>query len=128
MSYSIEKLPDDPIVILTTNVDNTPQPDLATVYAQLTTILDQSTEPITIIQDLRQLENADWDAIIRSASASIDFHKHPHLGMALMVTTDELYKVATAGLDSEVFGYQKVLIFDSIESAVAYARENQGGN
>jgi hypothetical protein len=53
VSYSIKKLPADPIVILTANADDASQPDLATVYAQLKTMLDQSTETITIIQDVQ---------------------------------------------------------------------------
>ncbi len=125
MSYSIKKLPAEPIVILTANADAASQSDLETVYEQLKTILDQSTEALTIIQDVQQLPNADLDAIMRSASASVDFHKHPHMGTSIMVTTSTIYKMAAQGLDSNFFANQKVMIFDSMEAALAYARKNR---
>jgi hypothetical protein len=124
MSYSIEKLSTNPIVILTANVDAAPQPDLAAVYAQLKMILDQSTEPLTIIQDVRRVENVDLDTIIRNASDSLAFYKHPHMGMSIIVTSSEIFKAAAEGLNSNIFNNQKVMIFDTIESAIAYAREN----
>ncbi len=125
-TYSVEKLPGEPIVISTAFPDWNAFDYMEPFMKDLIHLIDQAEE-----QDLYYVINlAAWSPklpeIVQAANAAgrggNTILHHPKIRKLLIVTQMKLVEIAGHGLNSDLFGKLPVAIFTSLEDAIAEAR------
>ncbi|MBN1310910.1 MAG: hypothetical protein JXB30_05765 [Anaerolineae bacterium] len=127
LTYAVEKLQDEPIVIVKLLEADELQPSMPTTGADVVAVLDTVSEPVFLILDLGDIK-ISLDHLISSTHRTVGIDKfltHPNVREILDVTTNPMLKLAAKGLASKAFGNIKAQIFDTVEDALAYAREQQ---
>ncbi|NDJ77922.1 MAG: hypothetical protein GYB65_16860 [Chloroflexi bacterium] len=122
--YTIEKLIDQPVIVLTVQKDYDVQRDMPTSRVDLVRILDTLDEPVFYVLDLSRL-TVSFDDIMQGAALGArgegaSWH-HPKLRDILWVTDEQVIKVAVEGLKSDAFGHLNIKLFGSVDDAVDYA-------
>jgi len=129
MSYTIEKMPDEPIIFVKTGADFSVSAEIDPLNTELIALFDAAAEPLYYIVDVREISLSVTDAIYAAtAVARTDnaVFRHPNLAHAIIVTESSLAKMSARGLDSEVFGHLKVTVVQTPEEAFAYVRSQTG--
>jgi hypothetical protein len=125
VSYTIRKAPDAPAVILTVETRHILE-DMRGFDQPLTDLLDAQAERVFLIADLTglaiSLEDLTVGATVIGRSPAARLH-HPNVRENLLVTHDGLIKLAAAGLRSATFGSARVRVFETVEQALDYCRE-----
>jgi len=125
MSFTIQKAPDLPVVILSVETRHILE-ELEGFDAPLTELLDAQTQPVFLVADLTGMAISLDDltvgasAIGRTPAARLH---HPSVRENLIVTRDGMMKLAVAGLRTATFGSAAVRVFDTVEQALDYCRE-----
>ena len=124
MSYSIEKIADAPIVIFVHAGQAAADMDEA-INAVVAT-LDAQTAPVFLISDLRGLavgvDDLTKGANMATRGAGSMMH-HRNVRETLLVSDQNLMRLAAQGLSNAAFGNVKVRVFETTEQAVTYCRE-----
>jgi hypothetical protein len=126
-NYSVEKLPDEPIVISTAFPEWRAMTEWDPFFNDFIACIDACTEPVYYIGNLTEYRPDVQDVIIAANNAtrsakSILFH--PNVKQFLLVTKMKLVEMAGNGLRSSTFGSVNIVIFSSLEEALAHARRN----
>ncbi|NDJ75069.1 MAG: hypothetical protein GYB65_02325 [Chloroflexi bacterium] len=129
-TYYLEKLPNEPIVIVTMTAEFDTQRDLSPgnpkAYNYFEANPDGITAPVFFINDFSAatltLEDLIFGATVTSRSAKSVYH-HPLVREVIMIPSSDLHKAAAEGLRSDVFGNVALQIIDTLEEALAYARQ-----
>jgi hypothetical protein len=128
MSYSLQKLPGESIVIFTAGKDFDMAQEVASAATDANKLLDGlPDEQIVYINDMSQMPSLNLDGAIVGASEtgrgqSPIFH-HPKMRMLLIITKDPLLKMAVHGLDSSIYGNIHAEIVDTLDQALKVARK-----
>lgn len=125
LSYTIEKLPDEPIVIQTIRSDDTvvEAPDSIDTMSEL---LEAQGEPVFLIYDVSGATFTLDDILAGSNQASRSekpILKHPKIREIIVVSASELIKLAAKGLSAPIFGHVAIRVFETLEGALAYCRQ-----
>lgn len=127
MPVSIHKLEDAPIVVSHAIQDDTDVIEhTIAVNAAIAAVLDQQTEKVFLIMDLRDISLEFGDLIqvaTLSARGPDNLLHHPNIRENLFVLRDGLLRMAVKGLDNVMFGLLQTRTFDTVEEAVSYCRE-----
>ncbi len=127
-SYTLEKLPGEPIILGITNGTWEAEVDIPMWAEELYRILDSLDGLAFYIGDLRRGRPWTLDEAIRTASAVARGNKpvfhHPNVKEALIVTKDTLVNLGAKGLQSDIFGNVRIKVFGTIEAAFEYARSH----
>lgn len=124
MSYTVEKLPDAPIVIFV----HTGQAaaDMDEAISAVVDMLDAQIQPVFLISDLRGLA-VRVDDLTKGANMATrgpgSMMNHRNVRETLLVTDQNFMRLASQGLRTDTFGNIKVRAFETPEQAVAYCRE-----
>jgi hypothetical protein len=127
LTYSVEKLQDEPIVIVKLLEIDQLQTSMPTSGTEVIAILDAVSEPVFLILDFGDIK-ISLDTIISSTNRTVRVDKfltHPNVHEILDVTTNAMLRLAAKGLASKAFGNVKTRIFDTVADALAYARAPQ---
>ncbi len=125
MPYTIEVLPGEPILVEVWQKDFEMGSHAAKFLTDITKVLDEAQEPMTNIVDMR-LASVGLDDVILGANLATRltaFTKHPKLRRSIFVTTSKMIALAARGLNSPVFGNRQVYVCDTVEEAIAKARQ-----
>ena len=82
-------------------------------------------EPIYYIYDLSEAQLNLAEVVIganRGAGSSSSTLRHPIVKEVLVITRSSLIKLAAKGLNTEVFGFVPVSVFETLDEALEYAR------
>lgn len=132
MPTYVEALPGEPILIVhsemsTDDLMKSTQESIAII----TEALDQQTEPVFLISDVREITMSLEDIIqVMSAIArgQNPMVRHPNIrDYVTVLAADRLIRMATKGLESATFGKISVHMFDTLEDALAYCRRQIAG-
>jgi hypothetical protein len=122
---TFNKLPDEPILILTLSGSSTDLSDPEQSHNQLHSFLDSISEPVFLILDMSNAQ-LGLDDLMRGASDAFrgdnPTFKHPNIREVLQVSDDPTLELAAEGMNSAVFGNIKIRLFETLEDALAYAR------
>jgi hypothetical protein len=124
---TIETIPGAPIIIVHAipAVDDIMKETVEAI-ALITAVLDNQTEKVFLIMDLKDI-SMDLDDVVHVASVSARGSNallhHPNIRENISVLNDGFIKMAARGVRSATFGQIKVYVFDSVEEALAYCRE-----
>jgi hypothetical protein len=124
MSYSIEKLPNEPIIVQILNEDYTFGGEASPSMKELTQLLDAQPEPIWLIMDMSAV-TLSLDDAIQAASMATEQHKllkHRNTRESILVTDKRLIKLMAQGMNNPIFGNIVLKTFDLRSAALAYAR------
>ena len=126
MSYSLELLPDEPILIITLHESYNHERDFEAYLNEAVVLLDSLDRPVYSITDITHIKVnifqdfiTGFNQVFRGQGATIN---HPNIDKVIIVSTDKLMKLGAKGLNSATFGFLSVPVFDTPEEALTYAR------
>jgi hypothetical protein len=121
-TFTIEKLPDEPIIVVWLSEDWNEESGSSRVVQQLRELLDSSEEKVFYIGDVRNLRYTISE-LIQSAQVISKLLKHPNIIESMMVVEgNPLIKLATEGLKTDVFGNVPVSVYETVDEALTCAR------
>ncbi len=122
---TFNKLPDEPIVIVTLSGSSAELSDTERDPTQLHSLLSIVSEPVFLILDMSGAQ-LSLNELMRGASGAFrgdtPTFRHPNIRELIQVSNDPTLEIAAKGLDSEVFGNIKIQLFQTLGEALAYAR------
>ena len=124
MPYSLELLlPEEPILIGTINDSFSLRDDLDPFLNELASILVALDQPVYYIHNVLDFKVNVFQDFLVAASKTFrgetSIINHPNL-IPVIVTTDQLMKLAIKGINSEIFGNLDFPVFETLEEARAY--------
>ena len=128
MPTEFKKLPDEPIVIVTLPTDYNLSVELPKVMPVYMNFLNSATTPVFWIVDARN-SPLSGEEIVRGAElvarGEHPLYHHPNIRKVIYVTSNKIMKMAVAGMENEVFGGLTIKVFDDLDEALKFARENK---
>jgi hypothetical protein len=125
MKFTVERLPDEKIVVFTFGKDYQPGKDSAEMVQAIAGKLGADEKGVYVVYDARDLKMSFGDLVIamanqaqKAAGTMADARMHP-----VAVGTSEMLKLGAAAFQQEQYGKISIPMFDSIDSALKYARE-----
>lgn len=127
MIYRIEEHATLPALIATWDKDFEFMRDARDYSADIRERLNARQSPIFYIMNISLWTNMPFSDLLEASSIAArgkdaNFHNPMNAG-TLMVTTDPAVKISANGLKSDAFGNANVLIFSTLEDALAYVSE-----
>jgi hypothetical protein len=126
MPNTFKLLPDEPILLQLLGDDFDYSVDMLRDLERLLNILDQLSQPVFYIIDVRQMSLTLDDLIAAAGTATqqAKVFKHPNIRETIIVTESRMIALSAKGLNSPIFGNIKFKVFGSVEEALDYARRN----
>ncbi len=128
MPTEFKKLPDEAIVIVTLPNDYNLAAELPVVMPKYLSFLDSTPTPVYWIVDARnaplKVEEIVFGASL-VASGEHPLYRHQNIRQVIYVTSNEIMKLAAKGMQNEVFGRISIKLFDDLDEALKYTRENK---
>jgi hypothetical protein len=130
MADNTRKLEGEAIIVRTFPASYDMREDGPADVARLVELLDAQDEPAFVIMDGHEARLSVDEVIVGASQATRGesaVFRHPKLREVILVTTSGLLRLASRGLNSEVFGHVTVKAFDTLEEALAYCRQELAG-
>lgn len=125
-AFTIEKLPNELIVIITENAAYTPTEHFGQLKNAAIAEVVRFDRPGYIIDIANN--NYDFDGILLAVEGlrveGEALRRLPHYRGMLVVTADQEIKAIYAGMASQMFGGLIFRVFDTLDEALDYARAN----
>ncbi len=128
MYYDLRKLPDSPAIIGTWYegfkfVEHGPQ-----FGQEARALFDEQKEPVFYVLDLSQMHTISIEGMIEVAhTGSKDLtsaHRHPMNRKTILISKESLVKLAVKGVSSVTFGNMNIGLFETLEEALDYIKNN----
>ena len=126
MAYSLEKLPNEPIIIVSIGGDFDVANDWELLMKELNALLNAQHEPAFYVTDARHAELGMDDIVAianLSARGSKPLLKHANIRETLVVTTSTFLKMAAKGLSNVTFGNVAIKTFENVDACLRYCRQ-----
>jgi len=123
MSYIIEVLPDEPIILMDVADFNVVK-DLQPYFDEILALLEAQTEKVALITDARHIKITFSDIVegLAKITQGNILASHPNTGQIIVVSGSVLSRMAAKALSQSQYGGVSVLIFETVEEALAAAR------
>lgn len=126
MSFKVEKLPDEPIIVATIHEDYDLVNEIPLSDRAVRDILQTVDEPQSyIIHFELQLS---FDEILLGATkvarGQDPLWHHPYIKQVILVSNDASMKISAAGMSADMFGNLNIQVFETLEDALDYVRSN----
>lgn len=122
---TIDKLPGEPIVILTLSGSSSELKDREQERAKFVSIIETVSEPVFLILDMSDAD-LSFDEIAEGASGAYrgdnPLFKLLNIRQILQVSTDPALELAAKGMNTEIFGNVEVKQFETLDEALVHAR------
>lgn len=123
MSFSIELLPDEPILFQVWDEDYSVKDEAEENIRQIRELLDSATEPVFFINDMRFV-HLTLDDIIIGANATgrgeAPVFQHPNIREVVFISESKLLELGARGMKSATFGNVDIKVFKTPEEALAH--------
>ena len=130
MSYRLEMLPDEPIVLIPTPEDFKVGVDIPAATDEFYRFMENAEQDVYLIVDVTHykvnVEDMLSGASMAARGGTALFH-HPRIYKILIVTPQKLAAVSAKGMNSAPFGFPRVEPFPTMEEALAEARAHPPG-
>lgn len=124
-TYTTTKLPGEPIITVTIHEGYDLQRDIAASTATGIALLDQQTEPVTYIVDLRNFP-MDFEKVLRGTSVTAgsehSLYRHPMIRQLIFVSEQLIIDLSAQGLKNDAFGNINARVFKTMDDALKHAR------
>jgi hypothetical protein len=125
MPFTIEKLPDEPIVFVTMSNPFDVKQDVPQFAHQLQAIFDAEPGPLWDVTDVRGL-SVDFSDMVRGMSmvtrGELAVLRHPKVRRFAIVASNNLILIAAKALGQQQYGAIPVTICESLDEAFAVVR------
>ncbi|NDJ53851.1 MAG: hypothetical protein GYB68_12320 [Chloroflexi bacterium] len=128
MSFTLEILANEPILLVKVSPDFVPKLHAADSARQETELLDGLEQPVYRLVDLLDMQTFDLEDLVVSADVSarrpdaIDLH--PNIIKNVYVTQSPIQQQALRGMANEIFGSIEVVIVETREEALAWIHQH----
>jgi hypothetical protein len=125
MSFKVEKLADEPIMITTFEGAFDVRRDGAEIVRQMRSFLDAATVPLYMVDNMIDIKLSFSDlvgALAMATRGETDIVNHPKLRRIVIVTSSDIVKFGTTALKQAQYGGKEVAIYTSMEDALAAIR------
>jgi len=124
MSYTLEKLPNEPIILDILNADYNRAADAQPHLNDLFALLEVQPTPVFLIFDISEVTFSFDDILqgIKLATKQYQVFKHPKIQENIFVTSARFMKLASEGMHNPIFGGLSLRTIDTRAAALAYAR------
>jgi hypothetical protein len=128
MPFKIDKLPDEPIIVVAVIHPMDIKVDIGPYTDDLIRVLDESPEPLYEIMDARPVKLSFGELVnaLAIATRSDDakrINKHPKLGAWILVIDSDLLRIGANALGQDQYGGRNVPVFRTVDEALSYARQ-----
>ena len=122
MSFSVEKVAVDPIIVTTLCEDYRVMDELPACDQAVLDIIETTDEPQFLVVEVCTYFSMDEMiyALNRQTHPETGLWRHPGLRGVAFATSDEAMKMAAKGLNTEAFHYMEIEVFDTVDEAVDY--------
>jgi hypothetical protein len=126
MSYTLEKLPGEPILLNVLSETYDIGRDASASTEQLLDLLDTMDTPTFLIVDVRKLRLSFGDMVgglgflTRGEAATF---RHPNIREVVAVTTSDLLGMGAKALEQMQYGGLRSSVFETLDEALAYVRD-----
>ncbi len=118
MSFNVEKLPGEPVIITTINEDYVLTTELAQSNRAAMDLLEASDEPLFLIVDIHT--SLDFEEVMTGANS--EMWLHPNIRQTILVTPDPTVHMAVQGMTTAAFGNLNIVAFDTLDAALKHVR------
>lgn len=133
MAYTIDKLPDEPVLVFNQDPVFDPNQSVPQTVADVAAALDAQPGPVFMIYNIGAM-SIELDDLIQAASragrgaqgSSAVLH-HPNVRENVYVVSHPVVRMAVKGLESATFGRARVILFATLDEALAYCRGKLAG-
>lgn len=129
MTYTITKLPEEPIIVATGHADFSIS-EAADMMEEAYRLLDAQTEPVYYVSDISSI-HLSLDDVLQGSSLVTRGQKpvllHPHILQNVFVASSSFLRMAAKGLSSPVFGGKPIYVCETLDDGLAYCRGNHAG-
>ncbi|MBN1565574.1 MAG: hypothetical protein JXA10_17145 [Anaerolineae bacterium] len=127
MSFSIEQLPDEPIVLVTLGADYEAEIDTPEIARQFGPLVESVGAPVKLVIDVRPaFQRATMNNITNGMVLAVESDppllRHPLMDELIFVAVTDVMKHVADGFRSPQFGAINVKLFQMYDQALAYAR------
>ena len=129
MSSTIEMMENGTALVVSLGSDFNFAREGEAQFAQIAAILNQQTEPVFYIVDVRELDitfDETLALINRVARGEDSLLRHPNIKEIIYVISNSFQRAVAEGLDSEWFGNLKVKLVYSLDEGLDHIRSQQG--
>jgi hypothetical protein len=128
MPTEFKKLDNEPIVVVTLPKEYNLAAELPKLLPRYLSLLDASPEQLYWIVDARN-SPLTMEEIVTGASlvarGEHPLYHHPNIRQVIYVTSNQIMRLAAEGMKNEVFGRVNIKLFDDLDEALTYTRENK---
>jgi len=128
MPTEFKKFPNEPIVVVTLPKEYDLAAELPLLVPKYLGFLDSTPTPVYWIVDARNAPLKVEEIIIGAklvASGKHPLYRHKNIRQLIYITSNETMRLAAAGLANEAFGRIIIKLFDDLDEALKFARENK---
>ena len=122
MSFTIEKIADAPAVLVQAGADFDAETELEIAVKESTWLIAEQTTPVFAIWDTCQMSTT-VNIIVQGANVSRSLDIPANQVGTLVISSTPAIKMAMEGMNSHAFGHMTVPVFENLDEAVAYARQ-----
>ena len=126
MSFTVEKRDDISAIIITFHTDFGGGRQIKRYVSEIVDLLDNCDGPVYQIVDSADLKLSFNDVMLMIKEAVTNkqvISNHPNSKGIVIVTNKRFYKMAAKGLNTRSFGHLKLEIFESLDEALNWVRE-----
>jgi hypothetical protein len=128
MYFDVKKIPDAPVVIGSWYEGFKFVEHGAQYSKAANAILDEQQVPVFYIIDMSQLHTISIAGVVevahRGANVVTSSHRHPMNRETILVSNKSIVKLAVKGVASAAFGYMNIKLFETLEEAQDYIKNN----
>jgi hypothetical protein len=126
MSYTVEKLPGEPILISVMGEAYDIGRDVSASAQQLLDLLETMDVPVFLVADMREIRANFGDVVAGLGAATrgeAAVFRHPNIREVVVVTTSDLLGMGAKALGQLQYGGLRASVFESLDEALAYVRD-----
>jgi hypothetical protein len=124
--YTLEKLPDEPILLSVMGEAYDVGRDAPAACQQLFDLLETMDVPVFLVVDARKLTADFGDVVAGLGTATrkgVAVLRHPNIQEIVLVTTSGLVSMGAKALGQLQYGGLRSSVFETLDEALAYARD-----
>jgi hypothetical protein len=125
MSFTVKKMESESAILIQFHADFDAHTEAQKAFEAGAKLLSEQTEPVFMIWDVRQ-SVSDLQSIMEGANVSRTNASHPNERGSIVITDNPAVKVAMQGMNSEIYGNVVIPVFEEIDEALAYVRQQTG--
>jgi hypothetical protein len=126
MSYTVKKLPGEPILLNVVGKAYDIGRDAPAACQELFDLLEALDAPVFLVVDARELKANFGDVVVGLGATTregVAVLKHPNIREIVLVTTSGLVSMGVKALGQVQYGGLKSSAFETLDEALAYVRD-----